>query len=307
MPGAHRKKSPGPIGRQGRHRKPGQFTVTWRTTGGVLVGAVVFATAAATAQASVLPFGSVPEQVSAADPARGRAGEDGKDGGSPVKDRTSSGKSGTSGKPRSGDEGGKRDRPRAGDGRGGEPKNGEGGAQPDGQGSGGSDEQPAKPRPTAEEAIELARSQVGITEDANGETKYNRWYRDSPRAKETVARDGGSTQAYAKAPWCDMFISWLGEQLGFADQFGSDAWTVAHARWFRDQGRWGTEPRPGAIVFYAWNGGKNISDIVHIGIVTRQINDTTVEAIEGNSDNAVRVKQRSTSTVVGYGYPEYRS
>lgn len=304
MPRAHRRKSPG------RHRKPSQFTVRWRTTGGVLVGAAVLATAAATAQASVLPFGSAPAPVSAADPDRGQSGDR---GGSSSKDRSSSGRSGNSGKSGksgsgSGNEGGTRDRPRTGDARGGQANDGgDGGERPDGQESEGSDEQPAKPRPTAEEAIELARSQVGVKEDANGETKYNQWYMASPRAKETVARDGGSVRGYQKAPWCDMFISWLGDQLGFADQFGSDAWTVAHARWFRDQGRWGTEPKPGAIVFYAWNGGKNISDIVHIGIVTRKINDTTVEAIEGNTDKAVRVRQRPTRTIVGYGYPEYRS
>ncbi len=55
-----------------------------------------------------------------------------------------------------------------------------------------------------------------------------------------------------------MFVSWVGEQVGFTDQIGSDAWTVEHARWFQEHGRWGTEPKPGAIVFYAWSGSKKV-------------------------------------------------
>ncbi|MEU8796679.1 CHAP domain-containing protein [Spirillospora sp. NPDC048819] len=282
MPGTHRRKSPG------KHRKPGTFAITWRTTGGVIVGAAVLGTAAATAQASVLPFAAAPTHATAAGPA---AGED-------------SGKSGSGSKSSSKDRSDSKDEKRNKSGKGGEegerPEKNE--PKPDA---------PKKPseesRPTADEAIKLAKSQVGITEDGSGETKFNKWYVESTRAEETVARDGGSVQAYDDAAWCDMFISWIGEQIGLSDQFGSDAWTVAHAEWFRDQGRWGSEPKPGAIVFYAWNGGKDISDIVHVGMVTKKIDDGTIEAVEGNTDNAVRVRERSTGTVVGYGYPEYKS
>ncbi|TYB45009.1 CHAP domain-containing protein [Actinomadura chibensis] len=127
------------------------------------------------------------------------------------------------------------------------------------------------------------------------------------RARETLARDGGSLDGYGDANWCDMFISWVGERLGFTDEMGSDAWTVAHARWFQQNGRWGTEPRPGAIVFYAWSGGKDSSDIRHVGMVVKKVDDDTIEAVEGNTGNAVRVKTRSSDDIVGYGYPAYRS
>ncbi|MCP9971555.1 CHAP domain-containing protein [Actinomadura madurae] len=126
-------------------------------------------------------------------------------------------------------------------------------------------------RPTAAEAIELARSQVGVEEDRGGETKFQKWYMGTARAKETLARDGGSLAGYGDANWCDMFVSWVGERIGFGDQIGSDAWTVAHARWFKKHGRWGTEPRPGAIVFYAWDGGKDVTDIRHVGMVIKKI------------------------------------
>ncbi|TDC62239.1 CHAP domain-containing protein [Actinomadura sp. GC306] len=295
MSGAHRKKSPGRKQQHkpaGRHRKPAALPLTWRTTGGVIVGAAVLGTAAATAQASVLPFGSVPTQVTAADLNGAKGG--GAGGTSASKDRAEA--ASAKGKDRP-EDGGREDGKGENDERSGKER-------PE---SGATEQPSGKERPTAEEAIELARSQVGIKEDGNGETKYNKWYMEHPRAKETLARDGGSLQGYDDAAWCDMFISWIGDQLGFTDQFGSDAWTVAHAKWFRDQGRWGTEPRPGAIVFYAWSGSKSIDDIVHIGMVTKKIDDGTIEAVEGNTDKAVRVRERPARSIVGYGYPEYRS
>ncbi|TDC94889.1 CHAP domain-containing protein [Actinomadura sp. 7K507] len=290
MPGAHRRKP------TGRHRKPSPLALTWRTTGGVIVGAAVLGTAAATAQASVLPFDSLPTtHITAADLSEGKAagksspeGEDGS--GSRSKDGNGGGS----------EAGGKND--------GGKGDGEDGGRTGKEEPEPGAPKEPSEDsRPTADDAIELAKAQVGITEDGSGETKFNRWYVESPRAKETVARDGGSTQAYDDAAWCSMFISWLGDRLGVADQFGSDAWTVAHAEWFRDQGRWGTEPKPGAIVFYAWDGGKDISDIVHVGMVTEKVDDDTIKAVEGNTDSAVKIRERSAGDIVGYGYPEYKS
>ena len=104
-----------------------------------------------------------------------------------------------------------------------------------------------------------------------------------------------------------MFVSWVGEQVGFSDQIGSDAWTVEHARWFQSHGRWGAEPKPGAIVFYAWSGSKAVKDIRHVGMVVEKVDDDTIETVEGNTGNAVKIKERSTDDVVGYGYPDYKS
>ncbi|TDD66876.1 CHAP domain-containing protein, partial [Actinomadura rubrisoli] len=160
-------------------------------------------------------------------------------------------------------------------------------------------------RPTAEEAIRLARSQVGIEEDGGGETKFQEWYMSTSRAGETVARDGGSIGQYGDASWCDMFISWIGDRLGFSDGMGKDAWTVAHARWFQDTGRWGDEPRPGAIVFYDWDGGGAVGGINHVGMVIKKLGDGRIQTVEGNTGDAVMVKSRSTDKVVGYGYPDY--
>jgi hypothetical protein len=274
VPGAHRKKVPG------RHRKPSSLSITWRTTGGLIVGAAVLGTAAATAQASVLPFAS--SVAGAADLASG-----GKPDG------------GSSGRPSKKPSG--KDRPVTA--RKSQPKKAEAGKT-----AGKTAAKPSeKSRPTAEQAIKLARSQVGVEEDGGGETKFQKWYMGTSRAQETLARDGGTLSGYGDANWCDMFVSWVGDQIGFSDQIGNDAWTIAHARWFQEHDRWGTEPKPGAIVFYAWDGGDSVDDIRHVGMVIKKIDDGTIESVEGNTGNAVQIKERPTEDVVGYGYPEYRS
>ncbi|RAY13126.1 CHAP domain-containing protein [Actinomadura craniellae] len=158
----------------------------------------------------------------------------------------------------------------------------------------------------AASVISLAKTQVGVSEDHQGESKFGKWYAETPRAKQTTQRDGGdSTSSYDRAAWCSMFITWLGSKTGFTYQMGADAWTVKHAEWFKDQGRWGTKPKPGAVVFYDWAGGKRISGIDHVGLVVKPLGQGKIETVEGNVGNSVMSKVRSTADVVGYGYPDY--
>lgn len=164
------------------------------------------------------------------------------------------------------------------------------------------------PKVSPKDALQLAASQIGITENRwGGGTKFHDWYMNSPRALETLARDGGTLQGYANAPWCDMFVSWVGEQLGIGPVMGSDAYTVQHAAWFAEHGRWGHTPEPGAVVFFDWSGGNAIGGIDHVGFVLRDNGDGTIETIEGNTgDNgAVEQRTRSKRHVAGYGYPLY--
>lgn len=161
--------------------------------------------------------------------------------------------------------------------------------------------------PTASDALKLAVSQVGVTEDADGGgTKFQKWFVNSPWAVRGVRRDGGSISDYANANWCDMFISWIGAQLGVKGM-GADAYTRTHAQWFKDQGRWGQTPKPGAVVFFSWSGGKDIDSIDHVGLVMKDDHDGTIETVEGNTDDSVEIRTRDVSSVVGYGYPEYGS
>ncbi|QYC41690.1 CHAP domain protein [Nonomuraea coxensis DSM 45129] len=173
-----------------------------------------------------------------------------------------------------------------------------------------SQEQARKPatQASAQTVLRIAESQLGVTENAaGGGTPFHSWYMSSQRAKETIARDGGSVQAYANAPWCAMFVSWVGEKAGARPTVGWDAYTVTYAKWFQDNKRWGTLAKPGAVVFYDWNGGST-SGIDHVGLVKQDNGDGTITAIEGNTGNGkVEQRIRPKSQVVGYGYPDYRA
>ncbi|MEU6781150.1 CHAP domain-containing protein [Nonomuraea angiospora] len=148
--------------------------------------------------------------------------------------------------------------------------------------------------PEMQKFIELLESQLGYAEKAGAYTKFGAWY------GKNVEFDAD----YSSAPWCDMYLSWAAHKLGYEDWIGQFAWTVSHAEWFKEQGAWGHKPKPGAFVFYDWSGSNSIDNIDHVGIVTRVEGDT-IFTIEGNIDGGVaKRKERDTSKVVGYGYPE---
>ncbi|GAA4339393.1 hypothetical protein BJY14_000546 [Actinomadura luteofluorescens] len=158
---------------------------------------------------------------------------------------------------------------------------------------------------SAQDVINLARTQVGTHEDASGNSKFNDWYVGSPLGEQNAHRIGAdSASVYKGQSWCDMFVSWLGQHTG-TKGMGADAYTVSHAKWFKKTGRFGETPKPGAVVFFAWNGG-GIKGVEHVGIVVKDNHDGTINTIEGNTGDAVKKKVRDTSTVAGYGYPEYR-
>ncbi|MGJ6961909.1 CHAP domain-containing protein [Streptosporangium sp. G11] len=164
------------------------------------------------------------------------------------------------------------------------------------------------PKVSAQKVLDIASRQIGVRENAEGGgTKFHSWYMSSPRAKETLARDGGNTvYDYANAPWCAMFVSWVGEMAGIRPTMGWDAYTVAHAKWFKDNQHWGTVPTPGAVVYFDWAGGKSIDGIDHVGFVKKDNGDGTITTIEGNTGNGdVEQRVRPVSQVVGYGYPVY--
>ncbi|GGL24716.1 CHAP domain-containing protein [Planomonospora parontospora] len=165
------------------------------------------------------------------------------------------------------------------------------------------------PRVSAEEVLSIAESQIGVKEnDRGGGTRFHRWYMDSHRAAETVERDGGAIRGYANAPWCAMFVSWVGEQAGIRPVFGWDAYTVTYAQWFRANGHWGTTAKPGAVVFFDWKRGDSLYGIDHVGLVEEDNGDGTITTIEGNTGNGkVERRVRPKAEVVGYGYPVYRS
>ncbi|MER7503378.1 CHAP domain-containing protein [Nonomuraea pusilla] len=160
---------------------------------------------------------------------------------------------------------------------------------------------------TADTLLKIAKSQIGVTENAEGGgTPFQHWYMSSPRAAETAARDGGTIASYANAPWCAMFVSWVGEQAGMRSTVGWDAYTITYAKWFQANKHWGDTPKPGAVVFFSWHG-KSVDSIDHVGIVEKDNGDGTISTVEGNTGNGkVEQRVRPTSQVVGYGYPAYQ-
>lgn len=148
--------------------------------------------------------------------------------------------------------------------------------------------------PKASDLLKVALAEEGYHETPNGYTKFGDWYAHK-------VSDGEFTHA----SWCDMFVSWAAWKAGLATTVGQDAWTVAHAKWFQAQGRWGWTPKPGAIVFFDWAGTKSLDAIDHVGIVIAPQPDGRVHTIEGNTDNQVAERVRSPANIVGYGYPAY--
>jgi hypothetical protein len=148
---------------------------------------------------------------------------------------------------------------------------------------------------TATKILNIARSQLGYRESRGNRTKFGRWY----------GMDG--------VPWCDIFISWIGVQAGARNVIGRSAYTPAHADWFRREGRWGRTPRRGSIAFFDFPD--SLRRIQHVALVESVRPDGRIVTIEGNTSagwggsqsdgGGVYRRVRSTSHVVGYGYPAY--
>ena len=111
--------------------------------------------------------------------------------------------------------------------------------------------------------------------------------------------------------WCNIFVSQMGyEVTGDYDLLGRYAYTPACATWWNSQGRFGREPRPGAVVFFDWSGSKSIQAIDHVGLVVEGRASGLVRTIEGNSSiqgqtDGVWYHDRNPAFIVGYGYPAY--
>lgn len=141
---------------------------------------------------------------------------------------------------------------------------------------------------TAEDLIAEAAKHIGCSESDNCHCKFNRWY-----------------GLGCEQPWCDMFLSYCAAQANVLRAVGKFSYTVSHARWFKDKGRWGKKPKRGAIVFFDWGGSGSISAIDHVGIVTKVLSGGRIQTIEGNTSNTVARRVRGGSEIVGYGYPDY--
>lgn len=156
----------------------------------------------------------------------------------------------------------------------------------------------------ASEFVACANAQVGYTEHPAGSnlTKYGEWY------------------GLNGEPWCDMFVSWVANEVGALDIVGKYAYCPYHAGFFQALGRYhpageaGFEPQAGDVVFF---GRKAVA--VHVGIVRgTTAAGNAVLTIEGNTsvsddDNggAVMLRTRTygnpggTWGILGFGRPNW--
>ena len=167
---------------------------------------------------------------------------------------------------------------------------------------------------TAKQVLDVAREEIGYCEKetnsqlndktANaGDGNYTKYWVDLYNAGYYQA----SKQGYA---WCDGWVDWC-----FLKACGNKTdgeWTEcqtglygAGCEWssdcYRRAGRFGTEPKVGAQIFF----GKTDAES-HTGLV-ENFDSTYVYTIEGNTSNKVarRTYKRNDGYIVGYGYPRY--
>lgn len=167
---------------------------------------------------------------------------------------------------------------------------------------------------TAQKLLDIARAEIGYKEKASNSQLDDKTANAGSNNWTKYARDLHAA-GYYQAPkngyaWCDMFVDWDFLKLGGSKEKGE--WLEcqtglygAGCEWssncYRWAGRFGTEPKIGAQIFFGKAGAEE-----HTGIV-ENFDDKYVYTIEGNTSNMVarRTYARTSSYIVGYGYPRY--
>ena len=123
------------------------------------------------------------------------------------------------------------------------------------------------------------------------------------------------TRMLSSWPWCAAFVSTVSLQCGLRDIMPTECGCPSMIRLYQEIGRWIEDdayvPSPGDVIFYDWNDsgvGDNIGQSDHVGIVVG-CTDGTMTIIEGNCDNAVKLRQIAVNArfIRGYGCPDYAS
>jgi surface antigen len=149
---------------------------------------------------------------------------------------------------------------------------------------------------TAGKVLDVARSQLGTVQEANGSNPYGRAY-----GMDRVA-------------WCAQFTWWVFQQAGAGALHPRTAYTPTLAAYYQQHGRADRTPRVGSLVLFDWPGD-GVDRISHVGLVEAVNADGTLTTIEGNTTSGTAGNQRmgggvwrrkrSRSAVVVYGHPAY--
>lgn len=178
----------------------------------------------------------------------------------------------------------------------------------------------------ASKATAIAEAELGYLEKASnaklddkianaGFGNFTKYARDLNQA----GYYNGNKNGYA---WCDMFFDWVIWKLCGCDakkaqelicQTGPyGAGCTFSARYYQQQGRFHTTPKPGDQIFF-WAPDK--SYVAHTGMVV-DVDDTYVYTIEGNTSGSVGVVENGGGVfnkkynlnyhrIYGYGRPKY--
>lgn len=123
------------------------------------------------------------------------------------------------------------------------------------------------------------------------------------------------TRMLSSWPWCAAFVSTVSLQLGLRDIMPTECGCPSMIRLYQELGRWIEDdayvPYPADVVFYDWQDsgvGDNVGQPDHVGIVVGCTNGT-MTIIEGNCDNAVKLRQIAVNAryIRGYGVPDFAS
>jgi cell wall-associated NlpC family hydrolase len=116
--------------------------------------------------------------------------------------------------------------------------------------------------------VEIALKEIGTIEKPlnSNKTKYGKWF------------------GFDGVAWCGVFVSWCYAQaqvplpnIGFTKGFAGCQTAVAY---FKKNNKITTNPQPGDIVFFDWNGDNRYD---HTGIFVKRISENFFQAIEGNT------------------------
>jgi len=148
--------------------------------------------------------------------------------------------------------------------------------------------------------IAEARKHAGYREQGENDTIFTRW----------LGPIGGYPAGGFGFPWCHAFVSYCLAHSGNADAGPRTASCGTGVQWFRTAGRFGSEPKPGDLVYYGAGGG------THVELVTG-VSSTTITTIGGNTSGSLKGAyfngdgvyeksvDRSSSRIFGYGRPKY--
>ncbi len=167
---------------------------------------------------------------------------------------------------------------------------------------------------TVNELLDTARAEIGYHEKASN-SQLDDKYANSGSANFTkYARDLAAAGYYNGAKngdaWCDVFVDAMffyacGRSRKHAEKLQCQTGDMGagcywSAGYYKAQGRFDRNPKPGDQIFFGSEGGD------HTGIV-ESVTATTVTTIEGNSSDRVQrcTYNRNYGWIHGYGHPRY--